>query len=72
MLKAKPKKTIAVLLSIKGDMMQLTNQMKKDIKAMFNQYLTEYMKVMAYDEAVIFAKHKTSQNAMIMLKTYSE
>ena len=52
--------------------MELTNQMKKDITAMFNQYLTEYMKVMAYDEAVIFARHKTSQNAMIMLKTYDQ
>jgi len=51
--------------------MELTNQMKKDITAMFNQYLTEYMKVMAYDEAVIFARHKTRQNASVMIDTYT-
>ena len=50
--------------------MELSNKMKQDITKMFNQYLAEYKQVMAHDQAVIFARHKTNQNAMIMLKTY--
>ena len=54
----------------KGVIMELSEKIKQDITKMFNQYLTEYKQVMAHDQAVIFARHKTNQNAMIMLKTY--
>jgi len=46
----------------------LSMNQKIAIKKMFNEYLSECLKVMEYNEAVIFARHKVSQN----LKTTSD
>ena len=51
--------------------MELSIKQKKSIINMFNEYLNQYKAAgIAHNEAVIFAKHKTRQNAAIMINTY--
>lgn len=55
----------------KGLKMELSNQNKESIIKMFNEYLIQYKAAgIAHNEAIIFARHKTRQNAAVMLKTY--
>ena len=44
----------------------LTDSQKIDLKKMFNEYLTEYSKVMEHKEAIIYAMHKCRQNSLII------
>ena len=70
MLRARREKIQAVSL-FKGLNMELSIKQKKSIINMFNEYLNQYKAAgIAHNEAVIFAKHKTRQNAAIMINTY--
>lgn len=48
----------------------LTDQDKAAVKKMFNEYLKDYSKIMAYKDAVDCAMYSTRQNASIMMQTY--
>jgi len=51
--------------------MKLTEANKQVIKNIFNDYLNQYKAAgIAHNEAIIFAMHKTRQNAAIMINTY--
>jgi hypothetical protein len=51
--------------------MELSIKQKESIIKMFNEYLMQYKEAgIAHNEAVIFARHKTRQNASIMINTY--
>ena len=55
----------------KGLKMELSIKQKESIVKMFNEYLMQYKEAgIAHNEAVIFAKHKTRQNASVMINTY--
>jgi len=70
MQKARREKIQAGLL-FKGLKMELSIKQKESIVKMFNEYLMQYKEAgIAHNEAVIFARHKTRQNAAIMINTY--
>jgi len=48
------------------DFKGLTEAQKIDLKKMFNEYLTDYSKLMDHKEAVIYAMHKCRQNMRIL------
>ena len=55
----------------KGFKMELSIKQKESIIKMFNEYLMQYKEAgIAHNEAVIFARHKTRQNASVMINTY--
>lgn len=55
----------------KGLKMELSIKQKESIVKMFNEYLMQYKEAgIAHNEAVIFARHKTRQNASVMINTY--
>lgn len=56
---------------MKGKIMELSIKEKEAIIKIFNEYLAEYLAAgIAHKEAVIFARHKTRQNAAVMINTY--
>ena len=70
MQKARREKIQAGLL-FKGLKMELSIKQKESIIKMFNEYLMQYKEAgIAHNEAVIFARHKTRQNASVMINTY--
>ena len=70
MLRARREK-IQAGLSFKGLKMELSIKQKESIIKMFNEYLMQYKEAgIAHNEAVIFARHKTRQNASVMINTY--
>jgi len=48
------------------DFKGLTEAQKIDLKKMFNEYLTDYSKLMEHNEAVIYAMHKCRQNMGVL------
>ena len=51
--------------------MELSIKEKEAIIKILNEYLAEYLAAgIAHKEAVIFARHKTRQNAAVMINTY--
>ena len=48
------------------DFKGLTEAQKIDLKKMFNEYLTDYSKLMERKEAIIYAMHKCRQNMGVL------